>query len=69
MFTLFLVVKGKDRSGRTHDYVVWRQNEFRNGQRMSMGTHLKLDIRTSYLTSPLNYQQVKNYFPWDSHGK
>ena len=33
-----------------------------------MGTQLKLDFRTSYLPSPPDYQQVKNYFPWDSHG-
>ena len=34
-----------------HEYKVWYQNEFRKCQRMSMGTHLKLDIRTSYFPS------------------
>ena len=36
---------------RTNGYEVWCQYKFGKGQRMSIGTHLKLDIRTSYLLS------------------
>ena len=51
MFIIKFVFEGKDQLGRSNEYKVWYQNEFRKCQRMSMGTRLKLDIRTSYLPS------------------